>query len=183
MQRNTIVFVMFSACVIKQSCDGIGSAHRLAYSPILEFFRCRYCLLGSIGDISDTGIYTGTTLVERELTVAPRRWLWFCVNARYLTQSRSPSSEAASSRRATSRRPPRPPPPWRWPRSCPSRRPRCPRPTPTARWTGPTTPTSRATASATRYLPHNPLRTDPQNPLRTWPSEPTLRTWPSEPGT
>uniref|UniRef100_A0A671X6P8 Inhibitor of growth family, member 3 n=1 Tax=Sparus aurata TaxID=8175 RepID=A0A671X6P8_SPAAU len=38
----------------------------------------------------------------------------------------------------------------RWPRSFPSRRRRCRRPRPTARWTGPTTPTSPDTASVTR---------------------------------
>ena len=33
-QHNTVVFVMFSACVVNESCDGIGLADRLAYSPI-----------------------------------------------------------------------------------------------------------------------------------------------------
>ncbi|XP_049422583.1 inhibitor of growth protein 3 isoform X2 [Epinephelus fuscoguttatus] len=40
----------------------------------------------------------------------------------------------------------------RWLRSFPSRPQRCPRPRPTARWTGPTTPTSPDTASVTRFL-------------------------------
>ena len=89
------------------------------------------------------------------------RWTPGYLDAWSLTASPPPpmSSEAASSRPVTSRPPPLPLPPClpalrprRWPRSCPSRWPRCPRPTPTARWTGPTTPTSRATVSAIRYL-------------------------------
>ena len=44
---------MLSACVVKESCDGIGSPHRLAYS------RYRYRILGSIGEISDAGIGIG----------------------------------------------------------------------------------------------------------------------------
>ncbi|CAF89495.1 unnamed protein product [Tetraodon nigroviridis] len=73
-----------------------------------------------------------------------------------LTVATPPLPGAASSPPTTSRlRPPPPPrgapapPRRRWPRNCPSRPRRCGSLRPTARWTGPTTPTSLATASAT----------------------------------
>lgn len=64
------------------------------------------------------------------------------------TISRRPRRLRLRSRRARPRR--------RWLRSSPSRRRRYLRPRPAAKWTGPTTPTSRATASATRS--HAPPR-------------------------
>uniref|UniRef100_A0A8D0D9V9 Inhibitor of growth family, member 3 n=1 Tax=Sander lucioperca TaxID=283035 RepID=A0A8D0D9V9_SANLU len=78
-----------------------------------------------------------------------------------------PAGPAASSLPTTSPLH-RPPPPLcrhalhrpRWPRNFPSRPQRCPRPRPTARWTGPTTPTSRDTASVTRYCTCNRVRAD-----------------------